>query len=64
MELLEWWADRPAWIRYLVALFFLATGGAIGYWLSIRLSIVPLALGFVMLVFGGNDDSEKNGYHF
>jgi len=64
MELLQWWADRPAWIRYLVALFFLGAGGAIGYWISIRLGIVPMALGLVMLAFAGKDDSEKKGYRF
>ena len=64
MELIAWWADRPAWLRILIGMLFLVGGGLMGWFLSYRLGIVPFALGLAMLIFGGKDDSEKNGYHF
>ena len=64
MILLEWWAGLQPWLRMLVALIITGIGGLICYYLSLRLGIVPLALGVAMVFFGGKSDSEKKGYKF
>ena len=62
--MLDFWMDFPWWIRLLVGMAFMAVGGLMAWYISMRLGIVPFAIGFAMLIFGGKDDSEKNGYHF
>ena len=64
MDLLEWFAGLPCWLRVIVALAFMGIGGLMGWYISLRLALVPFAVGVAMLLFAGKDDSEKNGYHF
>jgi hypothetical protein len=72
---MDWWTELPAWLRMLIGLVILIAGIAIfaccmtgvfpgGDNLLSRSSIGLMAVGFVLVVFGGKSSSEKNGYHF
>jgi hypothetical protein len=54
----------PWYLRLLLALAFIVAGGLVLWFVSLRLGIVLLGGGFVLLMFSGQTDSEKNGYRF
>jgi hypothetical protein len=62
LRLFEWWAGLPWWARYGTAMVFLliSTGlllaGKFGPW--------GWGIGGMMLLFGGQSESEKKGYKF
>ena len=64
MIIFELWYDLLWWLRLIVALIFMGIGALMGLYISMRLGIVPFAIGLCMLFFGGKDDSEKRGYKF
>ena len=54
----------PWWIRLTLALVFLLLGVVVFLADSMRAGLVFGVIGFVLLLFSGRSDSEKNGYNF
>lgn len=63
MGLLEWWAGLPAIFRYGVAIALLALSTVL-WFAAHRFWPWGWAVGGVLLLCSGKDDSEKRGYRF
>ena len=61
MDFFGWWADLPAWLRYGVALLFLAISTAL--WFAGRLWPWGWVAGIVLLPMAGPSNAEKKRHH-
>ena len=75
-SLIEWWSERPPWLRTTIALIIMA----VGLWLvyiatsaddehyndrrAIHAGMVFTLLGTILLLVGGKTEAEKKGYRF
>ena len=58
----DWWSDQSPWLRYGVAVLFLAISTVMFF--AGRFWPWGWGVGAVLLIFAGPSDSEKKGYHF
>ena len=58
----DWWIDLPPWLRYGVAVAFLAVSTVL--WFVGYFWPWGWVVGLVLLMFAGPSDSEKKGYRF